>query len=109
MNESLFVNIFRDAESYGFLSVPILVPPMIEEAFGYHGRSQYVALGFGVHGGVMGDLVGNAERPFPPISIGGSYCILPSSHTQMPFGLISTRRRGEVDGHCRVRITKGRF
>jgi hypothetical protein len=33
MNESQFLNMFRDAESYGFLSVPILVPPMIEEAF----------------------------------------------------------------------------
>jgi hypothetical protein len=29
---------------------------MIEEAFAYRGRSQYVELGFGVHGGVMGDL-----------------------------------------------------
>ena len=65
MNESQFLEMFGDAESYGFLSVPIPVPPMIEEAFGYRGRSQYVALGFGVHGGVMGDLVGDAERPFP--------------------------------------------
>ena len=28
-----FLNMFRDAESYGFLPVPIPVPPMIEEAF----------------------------------------------------------------------------
>jgi hypothetical protein len=62
MNESLFVNIFCDAESYGFLSVPIRVPPMIEEAFRYRGRSRYVALGFGVHGGVMGDLVGDLKQ-----------------------------------------------
>jgi hypothetical protein len=65
MNESQFLNMFRDAESYGFLPVPVPVPPMIEEAFGYRGRSQYVELGFGVHGGVLGDLVGDAERPFP--------------------------------------------
>ena len=65
MNESQFLNMFRDAESYGFLSVPILVPPMIEEAFGYRGRRQYVVLGFGVHGGVMGDLVGDAGEPVP--------------------------------------------
>jgi hypothetical protein len=65
MNESQFLNMFRDDESYGFLSVPILVPPMIEEAFGYRGQSRYVDLGFGVHGGIMGDLVGDAEKPFP--------------------------------------------
>ena len=65
MNESQFLNMFRDTESYGFLPVPIPVPPMIEEAFGYRGRSQYVELGFGVHGGVMGDLVGDAEEHFP--------------------------------------------
>ena len=62
MNESQFLNMFRDAESYGFLSVPIPVPPMIEEAFGYRSRSQYVELGFGVHGGVMGDLVGDLKQ-----------------------------------------------
>jgi len=62
MNESQFLNMFRDAEAYGFLSVRILVPPMIEEAFGYRGRRQYVTLGFGVHGGVMGDLVGDLKQ-----------------------------------------------
>jgi hypothetical protein len=65
MNESQFLNMFRDAESYGFLPVPVPVPPMIEEAFGYRGRRQYITLGFGVHGGVMADLVGDAKVPFP--------------------------------------------
>jgi hypothetical protein len=43
MNESQFLNMFRDAESYGFLSVPILVPPMIEEAFVEANTSSWVS------------------------------------------------------------------
>jgi len=56
---------FRDAEGYGFLPVPVPVPPMIEKAFGYQGGRRFVALAYGVHGGVMGDLVGDATEPVP--------------------------------------------
>ena len=54
---------FESAESVGFLEVPIPVPPMIEDAFRYHGHERYVSLGFGVHGGVISDFVGESHRP----------------------------------------------
>lgn len=54
---------FRSAQSAGFLKVPLPVPPMIEQAFRYRGEERYVALGFGIHGGVMNDSVGDAIRP----------------------------------------------
>jgi hypothetical protein len=38
---------------------------MIEQAFHYRGCGQYVTLGFGVHGGVMTDMVKDAEEPVP--------------------------------------------
>src|ERR1051325_11390882 len=50
---------------HGFLPVPIPVPPTLEKAFRYHGRGRFVALAYGVHGGVMGDLVGDAAEPVP--------------------------------------------
>ena len=53
---------FDDAESFGFLAVPIPFPPMIEDAFRYCGRERYVTLGFGVRGGVMSDFVGDDSR-----------------------------------------------
>jgi hypothetical protein len=37
------------------LKVPLPVPPMIEEAFGYRRNERYVSLSFGVRGGVMKD------------------------------------------------------
>jgi hypothetical protein len=81
MNESQFLNMFRDAESYGFLSVPILVPPMIEEAFveadtSSWGSASTAAL-WEISSVTRKDL-------FPPTSIASLYCILPSSRTQMP-------------------------
>lgn len=54
---------FASAESVEFLKVPLPVPPMIEQAFGYCGHEQYVSLGFGVQGGVMSDFVGEAVLP----------------------------------------------
>lgn len=45
------------------LRVPLPVPPMIEQAFGYDGDEQYVSLSFGVRGGVMRDLVGEGTPP----------------------------------------------
>lgn len=60
-----FVSRFRSAEAYDFLPVPIPVPPMIEGAFRYRGHSQYVNLGFGVKGGTMGDMIGDAVLPEP--------------------------------------------
>jgi hypothetical protein len=65
MNPSPIADTFGDAEKFGFLPVPIAVPPMIEQAFHYRGRGQYVTLGFGVHGGVMTDMVKDAEEPEP--------------------------------------------
>jgi hypothetical protein len=56
---------FSDAEGHGFLPVPLPVAPTLEEAFGYEGRRRFVALAYGVRGGVMGDLVGEAEVPVP--------------------------------------------
>ena len=54
---------FESAESVGFLKVPLPVPPMIEAAFRYRGHERYVSLGFGIHGGVMSDFVGESVRP----------------------------------------------
>ena len=54
---------FESAESFGFLAVPIPVPPMIEAAFRYCGRERFVSLGFGVRGGVMSDFVEDSRRP----------------------------------------------
>ena len=56
---------FRDAEAHGFLPVPMPVPPMLEEAFGYRGRRRFVALAYGVEGGVMGDVVTDAAKTVP--------------------------------------------
>jgi hypothetical protein len=38
---------------------------MLEEAFGYCGRRRFVALAYGVEGGVMGDLVADAAKTVP--------------------------------------------
>jgi hypothetical protein len=65
MSPSQISGTFGDAEKFGFLPVPIPVPPMIEQAFHYRGCGQYVTLGFGVHGGVMTDMVKDAEEPVP--------------------------------------------
>jgi hypothetical protein len=54
---------FETAESFGFLPVPIPVPPMIEDAFKYDRHNRYVSLGFGVRGGVMSDFVGDSCQP----------------------------------------------
>jgi hypothetical protein len=56
----------KSAGAFGFLTVPLPVPPTIEEAFRYRRREQYVSLGFGVNGGVMNDFVGDAVRPRSP-------------------------------------------
>ena len=57
---------FGDAEGHGFLAVRrSRFPPMIEKAFGYQGRRRFVALAYGVRGGVMGDLVTDAVEPLP--------------------------------------------
>src|SRR5688572_1680192 len=45
------------------LRVPLPVPPMIEQAFGYDRNEQYVSLNFGVRGGVMRDLVVEGAPP----------------------------------------------
>lgn len=55
----------KSAEAYDFLPIPIPVPPTIELAFKYRGRSQYVDLGFGVKGGVMGDMIRDSVPPEP--------------------------------------------
>jgi hypothetical protein len=60
-----FEESFRNAEAYDFLPVPIPVPPMIENAFRYRGQSRYVDLGFGVKGGTMSDMIGDAVLPKP--------------------------------------------
>jgi hypothetical protein len=65
MDEERFFRSFSDAKEHGFLPVTIPVPPMIERAFGYRGRRRFVALAYGVRGGVMGDLVGDATEPVP--------------------------------------------
>jgi hypothetical protein len=65
MNPSPIADTFGDAERFGFLPIPNPVPPMIEQAFRYRGRGQYVTLGFGVHGGVMTDMVKDAQEPVP--------------------------------------------
>jgi hypothetical protein len=62
MTLSRFSRSFRDAEAHGFLPVPMPVPPMLEEAFGYRGRRRFVALAYGVEGGVMGDVVTDATK-----------------------------------------------
>lgn len=54
---------FPSSESFEFLKVPLPVPPMIEQAFGFFGHEQYVSLGFGAQGGVMSDFVGEEAPP----------------------------------------------
>jgi hypothetical protein len=56
---------FKSAEAYGFLPVPVPVPPTIESAFRYRGTSQYVCLGFGARGGTMGDMIGDSVPAEP--------------------------------------------
>jgi hypothetical protein len=50
-------------EAYGFLKIPMPVPPMIESAFRYYGNRQYVSLGFGAHGGWMADFSRDSLGP----------------------------------------------
>ena len=54
---------FAGGNSFDVLRVPLPVPPMIEQVFGYRGDEQYVSLGFGVRGGVMSDFVGEGALP----------------------------------------------
>jgi len=54
---------FAGGDSFDVLKVPVPVPPMIEEAFGYRGDEQYVSLSFGVRGRVMKDFVDDGEPP----------------------------------------------